>query len=80
MIPAYNESARLGVTLQKVLASVPLRRGIRRATRLLRPSGAGLPVALGLYTVLLPMAIYALLGTSRRLSMSTTSTIGQNEM
>ena len=37
---------------------------------------AGLPVELGLYTVLLPMAIYALMGTSRRLSMSTTSTIG----
>jgi SulP family sulfate permease len=36
---------------------------------------AGLPVALGLYTMLLPMAIYAMMGTSRRLSMSTTSTI-----
>ena len=37
---------------------------------------AGLPVELGLYTMLLPMAIYAVMGTSRRLSMSTTSTIG----
>lgn len=37
---------------------------------------AGLPVELGLYTCLLPMAIYALMGTSRRLSMSTTATIG----
>lgn len=37
---------------------------------------AGLPVELGLYTSLLPMAVYALLGTSRPLSMSTTATIG----
>ena len=37
---------------------------------------AGLPVELGLYTSLLPMTVYALLGTSRPLSMSTTATIG----
>ena len=37
---------------------------------------AGLPVEFGLYTALLPMAVYAVLGTSRTLSMSTTSTIG----
>ncbi len=37
---------------------------------------AGLPVELGLYTALLPMAIYALFGSSQRLSMSTTATIG----
>jgi MFS superfamily sulfate permease-like transporter len=37
---------------------------------------AGLPVELGLYTALLPMVVYALMGTSRPLSMSTTSTIG----
>jgi high affinity sulfate transporter 1 len=37
---------------------------------------AGLPVEFGMYTVLLPMAVYAVLGTSRRLSMSTTATIG----
>jgi high affinity sulfate transporter 1 len=36
---------------------------------------AHLPVEFGLYTVLLPMLIYVLLGTSRRMSMSTTSTI-----
>lgn len=36
---------------------------------------AGLPVQIGLYTALLPMLIYALLGTSRALSVSTTSTI-----
>jgi sulfate permease, SulP family len=36
---------------------------------------AGLPVQVGLYTVFVPMVIYALLGTSRPLSMSTTTTI-----
>src|SRR5499425_3854644 len=36
---------------------------------------AGLPVQVGLYTVLVPMAIYALFGTSRPLSVSTTTTL-----
>ncbi|NUT53780.1 MAG: SulP family inorganic anion transporter [Saccharothrix sp.] len=36
---------------------------------------AGLPVQVGLYCALVPMAVYALLGTSRPLSVSTTSTI-----
>jgi high affinity sulfate transporter 1 len=36
---------------------------------------AGLPVEVGLYTALVPMAIYAVLGTSRPLSVSTTTTI-----
>ena len=36
---------------------------------------AGLPVQVGLYTALVPMLIYALLGTSKALSVSTTSTI-----
>jgi SulP family sulfate permease len=36
---------------------------------------AGLPVQIGLYTALVPMVIYALLGTSRPLSVSTTTTI-----
>ena len=36
---------------------------------------AGLPVQVGLYTVFLPMVIYAALGTSRVLSVSTTTTI-----
>jgi hypothetical protein len=36
---------------------------------------AGLPVQVGLYTVLVPMAIYALIGTSRPLSVSTTTTL-----
>jgi SulP family sulfate permease len=36
---------------------------------------AGLPLEVGLYTALVPMAIYAVLGTSRPLSVSTTTTI-----
>ena len=36
---------------------------------------AGLPVEVGLYTCMLPMLLYALLGGSRALSVSTTSTI-----
>ena len=36
---------------------------------------AGLPVQAGLYTAFLPMIIYAVLGTSRALSVSTTTTL-----
>jgi high affinity sulfate transporter 1 len=36
---------------------------------------AGLPVAVGLYTALVPMAVYALLGSSRVLSVSSTTTL-----
>ena len=36
---------------------------------------AGLPLEVGLYTAIVPMVVYALLGTSRPLSVSTTTTI-----
>jgi len=36
---------------------------------------AGLPVEVGLYTAFVPMAVYAFLGSSRPLSVSTTTTI-----
>ena len=36
---------------------------------------AGLPVQIGLYTAIVPMVVYAALGTSRPLSVSTTTTI-----
>ena len=36
---------------------------------------AGLPVQVGLYTALIPMVAYALLGTSGKLSVSTTTTL-----
>lgn len=38
-------------------------------------SVAGLPVEAGVYTCIVPMIVYALLGGSRRLSISTTSTV-----
>src|SRR6187455_3701430 len=36
---------------------------------------AGLPVAVGLYTAFVPMIVYALLGSSRVLSVSSTTTL-----
>src|SRR3954466_5018151 len=36
---------------------------------------AGLPVSVGLYTAFIPMIVYALLGTSRVLSVSSTTTL-----
>lgn len=36
---------------------------------------AGLPLEVGLYTSLVPLAVYAVMGSSRRLSVTTTSTI-----
>src|SRR4029077_1348387 len=36
---------------------------------------AGLPIAVGLYTAFIPMVIYALLGSSRVLSVSSTTTL-----
>src|SRR5512137_1794905 len=36
---------------------------------------AGLPLVVGLYSSLLPLVVYAVLGTSRVLSVTTTSTI-----
>ena len=38
-------------------------------------TGAGLPVQIGIYTAFVPMVVYAFLGTSRVLSVSTTTTI-----
>src|SRR5436190_20038137 len=36
---------------------------------------AGLPLVVGLYTALVPLMVYAVMGTSRPLSVTTTSTI-----
>src|SRR6186713_3378300 len=52
-----------------VAASVVLPKAMAYATV------AGLPVAVGLYTALVPMAIYALAGSSRVLSVSSTTTL-----
>jgi sulfate permease, SulP family len=60
---------RRDVTAGLVAAAVVLPKAMAYATV------AGLPVAVGLYTAFVPMAIYALLGSSRVLSVSSTTTL-----
>jgi len=66
-----NPSAglRLDVIAGLIAATVILPKAMAYATV------AGLPVAVGLYTAFIPMIIYALLGTSRVLSVSSTTTL-----
>src|SRR5262245_60111529 len=63
------EWLRPDITAGLVAAAVVIPKAMAFATI------AGLPVQVGLYTALVPMVIYALLGTSRPLSVSTTTTI-----
>ena len=63
------QTLRLDVIAGLTAAAVVLPKAMAYATV------AGLPVAVGLYTALLPMVIYALLGTSRVLSVSSTTTL-----
>ena len=71
--PGAGESSagtlRLDVVAGVTAAAVVLPKAMAYATV------AGLPVAVGLYTAFLPMAIYALLGSSRVLSVSSTTTL-----
>jgi high affinity sulfate transporter 1 len=60
---------RLDVVAGLVAAAVVLPKAMAYATV------AGLPVAVGLYTAFVPMVIYALLGSSRVLSVSSTTTL-----
>ena len=60
---------RLDVVAGLTAAAVVIPKALAYATI------AGLPVQMGLYTALFPMVIYALLGTSRPLSVSTTTTL-----
>ena len=60
---------RLDVVAGLVAAAVVLPKAMAYATV------AGLPVAVGLYTAFIPMLIYALLGSSRVLSVSSTTTL-----
>ena len=60
---------RADVTAGLIAAAVVIPKAMAFATI------AGLPVQVGLYTAFVPMVIYALLGTSRPLSVSTTTTI-----
>ncbi len=64
-----KEWLRLDVIAGLTAAAVVIPKAMAYATI------AGLPVQVGLYTVFLPMLIYAALGTSRPLSVSTTTTI-----
>ncbi len=60
---------RTDITAGLIAAAVVIPKAMAFATI------AGLPVQVGLYTVFVPMVIYALLGTSRPLSVSTTTTL-----
>ena len=60
---------RLDIVAGLIAAAVVLPKAMAYATV------AGLPVAVGLYTAFVPMLIYALLGTSRVLSVSSTATL-----
>ena len=60
---------RLDVIAGLTAAAVVLPKAMAYATV------AGLPVSVGLYTAFVPMIIYALLGTSRVLSVSSTTTL-----
>lgn len=64
-----SSALRLDVIAGLTAAAVILPKAMAYATV------AGLPVAVGLYTAFLPMIIYALLGTSRVLSVSSTTTL-----
>jgi high affinity sulfate transporter 1 len=68
-IPGQKDWLRPDVIAGLTAAAVVIPNGMAYATV------AGLPVQVGLYTAFLPMIIYAVLGTSRVLSVSTTSTI-----
>lgn len=64
-----GEWLRFDVIAGLTAAAVVVPKGMAYATI------AGLPVQVGLYTTLVPMVIYAVLGTSPVLSVSTTTTI-----
>jgi SulP family sulfate permease len=69
-LPAVaGNGLRLDVVAGLTAAAVVLPKAMAYATV------AGLPVAVGLYTAFVPMVIYALLGTSRVLSFSSTATL-----
>ena len=69
-MPGYpGESLKVDAIAGITAAAVVIPKAMAYATI------AGLPVEVGLYTAFIPMVIYAILGTSRPLSFSTTSTI-----
>ena len=66
---AATGALRLDVVAGLTAAAVVLPKAMAYA------SVAGLPVAVGLYTAFIPMLVYALLGSSRVLSVSSTATL-----
>ena len=66
---ASNPGVRFDLVAGLTAAAVVLPKAMAYATV------AGLPVAVGLYTAFVPMAIYAFLGSSRVLSVSSTTTL-----
>jgi SulP family sulfate permease len=64
-----NSALRFDVVAGLTAAAVVLPKAMAYATV------AGLPVAVGLYTAFIPMVLYALLGSSRVLSVSSTTTL-----
>jgi len=69
-LPLYRRDwLRLDVVAGLTTAAVVLPKSMAYATV------AGLPIQIGLYTAFVPMIIYSLLGTSRPLSVSTTTTL-----
>jgi sulfate permease, SulP family len=67
--PPRTDALRFDIVAGLTAAAVVLPKAMAYATV------AGLPVAVGLYTAFIPMAIYALLGSSRVLSVSSTTTL-----
>lgn len=67
--PSGRTALRFDVVAGLTAAAVVLPKAMAYATV------AGLPVAVGLYTAFIPMVIYALLGSSRVLSVSSTATL-----
>jgi sulfate permease, SulP family len=67
--PSGPGGLRLDVVAGLTAAAVVLPKAMAYA------SVAGLPVAVGLYTAFVPMLVYALLGSSRVLSVSSTTTL-----
>jgi high affinity sulfate transporter 1 len=69
-LPGYQSSwLRLDLVAGLSAAAVVIPQAMAYATM------AGLPIQVGLYVALAPMFVYALLGSSRRLSVSSTSAI-----
>src|SRR5712691_1646725 len=68
-IESSSPALRFDVVAGLTAAAVVLPKAMAYATV------AGLPVAVGLYTAFVPMVVYALLGSSRVLSVSSTATL-----